>query len=686
MPTAGSPGSLEGCGPESQEVQRFLDVNLAPAVLRVLASLEHLLVSEAHRIDQTMWVALDAALRRAKRTRVKWGGVQLVMEGDFLQLTDGIPLFAQADFNDSFKVICLPTQYRSNGALDSLLRALSMRKEVDALPLEIVGQLSSLKRPLQRELSDVAVHLFGKLESTKAYNVQENGKLPGDPVLYRGVDIADDNAASAALDRSTNLSAEPLPLKLQSRVMLLTNELSRKYPGLCSGALGEVVKLPELPEVQLLHSGFPLDSPDFAPSVLFRLRSGAIITVPIPAITRESGGSSRTALPLALAFGLTVHRAAGLTLPAAVLHADTLWPLGGLAYTGLSRVRSMDHVQITGSLRLNYVFSREDCVDFLRGQLAAISLGDAVQSPYAAISVRLQGACRFKRQNASVQPGVHATMREAASAGGDGGGGDGGGEGGGGEGGGEGRGGEGGGGEGGGSGGGEGGGGEGGGEGGGGEGGGDGGGGEGGGDAAMREAASAGAAQADAEFADLLGFSRDLRSAAQALGNGEATAERRAEVKQRADDDLLLGLNGHIRMDTGVYTDGSQAGAQRRNAAWARVVCRRPLTARPTQPLDAEHTLDASTGLDAVRAPYAAISIRLQGAKRLRASVEPRVHEPMGAKPYEELPDKTVSPFGISQPRCRAPCQRRRQGHLAAMPGAFLTAERDGRAIRAGRT
>ena len=39
-----------------------------------------------------------------------------------------------------------------------------------------------------------------------------------------------------------------------------------------------------------------------------------------------------------------------------------------------------------------------------------------------------------------------------------------------------------------------------------------------------------------------------------------------------------------------------------------------------------------------------------------------------------------------SQPRCRALCQRRRQGHLAAMPGAFLTAERDGQAIRAGRT
>ena len=45
-----------------------------------------------------------------------WGG-QLVLEGDFLQLTNDTPLFAQADFNVSFKVVYKHQQWRSQGDL-----------------------------------------------------------------------------------------------------------------------------------------------------------------------------------------------------------------------------------------------------------------------------------------------------------------------------------------------------------------------------------------------------------------------------------------------------------------------------------------------------------------------------------------------------------------------------------------
>ena len=54
----------------------------------------------------------------------------------------------------------------------------------------------------------------------------------------------------------------------------------------------------------------------------FRLRGGST-RIAVPALTRElddNSGSSRTALPLDLAFGLTVHRAAGLTLDAIIFH------------------------------------------------------------------------------------------------------------------------------------------------------------------------------------------------------------------------------------------------------------------------------------------------------------------------------------------------------------------------------
>ena len=159
--------------------------------------------------------------------------------------------------------------------------------------------------------------------------------------------------------------------------MLVTNELSRTYPGLNSGAVGTVVRLPHQQtggsnEQKLLQSGFPGGDRSMAPMVQFWLRAGAI-TVAVPALTREladGSGTSRTALPLELAFALTVHRAAGLTLPSIIIHCDTLWRIGGLCYTALSRVASVEHVQLVGSMQ--NIFSRDDCVDFMQ-QAAASS-------------------------------------------------------------------------------------------------------------------------------------------------------------------------------------------------------------------------------------------------------------------------------------------------------------------------
>ena len=159
--------------------------------------------------------------------------------------------------------------------------------------------------------------------------------------------------------------------------MLVTNELSRTYPGLNSGAVGTVVRLPHQQtggsnKQKLLQSGFPGGDRSMAPMVQFWLRAGAI-TVAVPALTREladGSGTSRTALPLELAFALTVHRAAGLTLPSIIIHCDTLWRIGGLCYTALSRVASVEHVQLVGSMQ--NIFSRDDCVDFMQ-QAAASS-------------------------------------------------------------------------------------------------------------------------------------------------------------------------------------------------------------------------------------------------------------------------------------------------------------------------
>ena len=165
--------------------------------------------------------------------------------------------------------------------------------------------------------------------------------------------------------------------------MLITNELSRTYPGLNSGAVGTVVRLPHQQtggsnEQKLLQSGYPGGDRSMAPMVQFWLRAGAI-TVAVPALTREladGSGTSRTALPLELTFALTVHRAAGLTLPSIIIHCDTLWHIGGLCYTALSRVATVEQVQLVGSMQ--NIFSRDDCVDFMQQAAASSAAYDNI--------------------------------------------------------------------------------------------------------------------------------------------------------------------------------------------------------------------------------------------------------------------------------------------------------------------
>lgn len=209
-----------GAGPDSKEVQEFLDTNLTGCVRKVLSALRHLVVTEAHRLEEAMWIALDAALQRATGIKCKWGGVQLVLEGDFLQLTSGTPLFKQADFARSFKVVYLKQQWRSHGDLQDLLGVMAMAR-CGSLPPDVPTRLRSLARSLAPALDATAVHLFGKTKDNREFNERMNLQLPGPTVVYKGTDSSGEGESrngtdvEAALDASTNLRSSPLPLKVR---------------------------------------------------------------------------------------------------------------------------------------------------------------------------------------------------------------------------------------------------------------------------------------------------------------------------------------------------------------------------------------------------------------------------------------------------------------------------------------
>lgn len=395
-------------GTEAESAMRsFLDANLLPETRRILQPMQYLLLSEAHRFDTGTINVLDATLRRTKGIDKPWGGVRVVMEGDFLQLTQGLPLFHHPLWTTAgFNVHYLSMQHRTHGELHTLLQHLASRKNTEALAHAAVTGLRKLQRPLLSE--DKAMHLFGTKARRHAHNVSCLSKLKGSSVVYIGTDHAAPEAEAQtarsrrthltalerSLDKQTNLSVEPLELKVGARVALLTNEFSRYHAQLCSGAIGTVTYLPLSPKMHagsntgtVLIEGMEsrktwatrMGTADANgrskhpwPIVCFgSLDQGhdTLLRFTVQPVKCEVlGVGTRIALPLRLSFGATVHQAAGLTLSVpVVIHWDSFWPLGGLALTALSRVHMAEDVEIRGDLDLRVAFSRTDCVTFIQG-------------------------------------------------------------------------------------------------------------------------------------------------------------------------------------------------------------------------------------------------------------------------------------------------------------------------------
>lgn len=77
----------------------------------------------------------------------------------------------------------------------------------------------------------------------------------------------------------------------------------------------------------------------------------------------------RHQVPLVLGYGLTVHRAQGLTLDAVTFQIDGLFAPGQL-YTALSRVRDVSNLKIQGTPKLGMVCSDQSVLDFERSVTA----------------------------------------------------------------------------------------------------------------------------------------------------------------------------------------------------------------------------------------------------------------------------------------------------------------------------
>lgn len=238
-----------------------------------------IIIDEAPMVATTDIFALDQGLRDMRRSQLPFGGVRIIIFGDFCQLAGPStlrPLFTLLPYvRLNPPVIVLKTQMRQSAEEEELARLLS-----DCRKAFCSTETSILLLRLHRPAPDSAVRLVATRKEAHNYNLMRLERLPGE--LVRG-------------------------LKEGAKVMVTRNIYKGRRLELVNGDTGTVEKITD---------------------------NCAIVNV------RNTVHRITMPWPLVPAYALTVHKAQGQTYDEVVVVGTKFFAPGQL-YCAMSRVTSL---------------------------------------------------------------------------------------------------------------------------------------------------------------------------------------------------------------------------------------------------------------------------------------------------------------------------------------------------------
>lgn len=332
--------SWSGLGVKERLTRKDLSVLVRKTYLKKrIKNASILIIDEISMLHHFQLDLVDAICQAFKENSRPFGGMQVVLCGDFFQLppvSKGAPTqFAHqsAVWNNMDLQVCyLEEQYRHTDR-----QLVTILKDIRA---NTTGE-QTLTVLRQRYCAPTR----GRLEVTKLYthnrdvdaiNHQELLKLPGTAKRYTMVTHGKNRVAE--LLAKGCLAPSALLLKKDAVVMFVKNNFNVGY---VNGTLGRVVDFNErqMPVVRTL--------------------SGQLIEVaPESWVVEEDGEivAEVVQLPLRLAWAITVHKSQGMTLDAAEIDLSQSFA-PGMGYVALSRVRSLSGLSLVGlnqtALRVN---------------------------------------------------------------------------------------------------------------------------------------------------------------------------------------------------------------------------------------------------------------------------------------------------------------------------------------------
>ncbi len=325
--------SFAGLGVEIKIDDKFFEKMMSNYhIIRRLNNVKILIIDEISMVSPEVFVAVDKVLKTVKHSSEVFGGVQVVLSGDFFQLP---PVTKEGKKE---KYIWQTDLWGELGLSVCYLHEKFRQKDKDFVTLleeiryDKVSQksINLLKKSTKKDIKNVEkitklyTHNVGvdRINNLKLSQLKTEGRI-----FSAGTD---GNELFVKNIFSSTLVNQVLKVKVGARVIFIRNNEEMGY---INGTIGEVVDFNK--------SGYP---------VVITLDKKRIVAEP-EEWTREDDLGNFLAgvrqIPLKLAWALTIHKSQGMTLDEAVIDLSQAFEVGQ-GYVALSRIKSLSGLYLRG--------------------------------------------------------------------------------------------------------------------------------------------------------------------------------------------------------------------------------------------------------------------------------------------------------------------------------------------------
>jgi len=293
-----------------------------------------LILDEVSMIGARMFDSLDRLARAMRGNDAPFGGIQVVLSGDFFQLPPIVKGGGPVQYVDSarawtemdVRVCYLEEQHRQDDmSLENILSEIRSG-EISYRTQEIFQEITGAPRTSELEPTRLYTHNV----DVDAVNNAKLKELPGELHSYK-MTTRGKGSVLAGLCKSI-LAPEELQLKKDAVVMFVKNNFEEGY---VNGTLGKVVDFEDGMPVVETYDGKRINA---APATWEVEDDGKIL-------------AAAEQLPLRLAWAITVHKSQGMSLDAAEIDLSRSF-VPGQGYVALSRLRTLEGLTLLGLNRM----------------------------------------------------------------------------------------------------------------------------------------------------------------------------------------------------------------------------------------------------------------------------------------------------------------------------------------------